>query len=88
MTDHRPWFRVWRKGVPKTVAPFPRHSVFNLLADSAAGFPDSTAIAFLGKHMSYAELLQGGRGLQRRPRRSRGRRATASGSCSPTRRST
>jgi long-chain acyl-CoA synthetase len=58
MTDHRPWFKVWRTGVPKTVAPFPRHSVFNLLADSAAGFPDSTAIAFLGKHLSYAELLK------------------------------
>ena len=58
MTDHRPWFRVWRKGVPKTVAPFPRQSVFNLLADSAAGFPESTAIAFLGKHMTYAQLLK------------------------------
>jgi long-chain acyl-CoA synthetase len=57
MTDHRPWFRIWRAGVPKTVAPFPHHSVFTLLADSAAGFPDSTAIAFLGKHLSYRELL-------------------------------
>ncbi|HEV2950609.1 MAG TPA: long-chain fatty acid--CoA ligase, partial [Actinomycetota bacterium] len=58
MTDHRPWFRVWRAGVPKTMAPFPHQSVFNLLADSAAGFPESTAIAFLGKHMNYRELLQ------------------------------
>jgi long-chain acyl-CoA synthetase len=58
MTDHRPWFRVWRKGVVKTVAPFPHQSVFTLLADSAAGFPESTAIAFLGKHMSYAQLLK------------------------------
>ena len=57
MTDHRPWFRVWRRGVPKTVAPFPHQSVFHLLADSAAGFPNSTAIAFLGKHLSYRELL-------------------------------
>jgi long-chain acyl-CoA synthetase len=58
MTDHRPWFRVWRAGVPKTVAPFPHQSVFHLLADSAAGFPDSTAIAFLGKHLTYRELLR------------------------------
>ncbi len=72
MTDHRPWFRVWRAGVPKTVAPFPRQSVFNLLADSAAGFPESTAIAFLGKHMNYRELLQRGGALQRRPGRPRG----------------
>ena len=58
MTDHRPWFRAWRKGVPKTVAPFPHQSVFTLLADSAAGFPESTAIAFFGKHLSYRQLLQ------------------------------
>ena len=58
MTDHRPWFRVWRAGVPKTVAPFPHQSVFHLLADSAAGFPESTAIAFLGKHLTYRELLR------------------------------
>ncbi|MGH2680954.1 MAG: long-chain-fatty-acid--CoA ligase [Actinomycetota bacterium] len=57
MTDHRPWFRVWRAGVPKTVAPFPEQSAFHLLADSAAGFPESTAIAFFGKHLTYRELL-------------------------------
>jgi len=57
MTDHRPWFRTWRTGVPKTVAPFPRQSVFSLLADSAAGFPDSIALAFLGKHLTYRQLL-------------------------------
>ena len=57
MTDHRPWFRVWRAGVPKTVAPFPHQSVFHLLADSAAGFPESTAIAVLGTHLTYRELL-------------------------------
>jgi long-chain acyl-CoA synthetase len=57
MTDHRPWFHIWRAGVPKTVAPFPRQSVFSILADAAAGFPGSTAIAFLGKHLTYRELL-------------------------------
>jgi len=57
MTDHRPWFRIWRAGVPKTVAPFPHQSVFHLLADSAAGFPESIAIAFLGKHLTYRQLL-------------------------------
>jgi long-chain acyl-CoA synthetase len=57
MTDHRPWFRTWRKGVPKTVAPFPHESAFTLLADSAAGFPESVAIGFFGKHLSYRELL-------------------------------
>ncbi|HYY08969.1 MAG TPA: long-chain fatty acid--CoA ligase, partial [Actinomycetota bacterium] len=58
MTEHRPWFRTWRAGVPKTVAPFPHLSAFSLLADAAAGFPGSTAIAFLGKHLTYRELLR------------------------------
>jgi long-chain acyl-CoA synthetase len=57
MTDHRPWFHTWRAGVPKTVAPFPRQSVFSVLADAAAGFPESTAIAFLGKHLTYRQLV-------------------------------
>jgi long-chain acyl-CoA synthetase len=58
MTEHRPWFRTWRAGVPKTVGPFPHLSAFSLLADAAAGFPGSTAIAFLGKHLTYRELLR------------------------------
>jgi long-chain acyl-CoA synthetase len=57
MTDHRPWFRTWRAGVPKTVEPFPDVSVYSLLADAAARFPQSSAVAFLGKHISYAELI-------------------------------
>src|SRR5437867_6937155 len=58
VTDHRPWFRTWRAGVPKTAEPYPRASVFSLLADAAAGFPDRTALAFLGKHLSYRQLLE------------------------------
>jgi long-chain acyl-CoA synthetase len=58
MTDHRPWFSTWRAGVPKTVAPFPKQSAFTLLADSAAGFPDQPAVAFLGKHLTYRQLLE------------------------------
>jgi long-chain acyl-CoA synthetase len=57
MTEHRPWFASWRTGVPKTVEPIAQVSVFTLLSDAAAEFPDSTAVAFLGKHMSYRELL-------------------------------
>jgi long-chain acyl-CoA synthetase len=57
MTDHRPWFRVWRAGVPKSMEPYPEVSAYSLLRDAAAGFPGSTAIAFFGKHIDYAELL-------------------------------
>ena len=58
MTDHRPWFATWRAGVPRTLEPYPKVSVYSLLTDSAAGFPDSVALAFLGKHVSYRELLE------------------------------
>jgi len=57
MTEHRPWFATWRAGVPKTLEPYPKVSVYSLLTDAAAAFPDSVALAFLGKHMSYRELL-------------------------------
>ncbi|MFN8234471.1 MAG: AMP-binding protein, partial [Actinomycetota bacterium] len=58
MTEHRPWFGTWRTGVPKTAEPYPDVSVFSLLADAAAEFPDRPAIAFLGKHISYRALLE------------------------------
>ncbi|HEV8564220.1 MAG TPA: long-chain fatty acid--CoA ligase [Actinomycetota bacterium] len=57
MTDHRPWFRTWREGVPKTMAPYPDASVYSLLADAADEFPDRPALAFLGKHLSYRQLV-------------------------------
>jgi long-chain acyl-CoA synthetase len=57
MTEHRPWFASWPPGVPKTAAPYPMVSVFSLLADAAAEFPDSVALAFLGKHVTYRGLL-------------------------------
>ncbi len=57
MTDHRPWFRTWREGVPKTLEPYPEVSLFSLLADAAAGFPESPALAFFGNHVTYRKLL-------------------------------
>ena len=58
MTDHRPWFRTWRAGVPKTVEPFPEGSAYSMLSGAADEFPESTAIAFLGKHISYRQLVE------------------------------
>ena len=57
MTEHRPWFATWRPGVPKTLEPYPRVSVYSLLTDTASEFPDSIALAFLGKHVTFRELL-------------------------------
>jgi long-chain acyl-CoA synthetase len=58
VTNHRPWFRTWRAGVPKTGAPYPEVSAFTLLTDAASGFPDRPALAFLGKHLSYRQLVR------------------------------
>lgn len=57
MTDHRPWFATWRAGVPKTLEPYPSASAFSLLQDAVDEFPESVALAFLGKHVTYRELL-------------------------------
>ncbi len=57
MSEHRPWFATWRAGVPKTLEPYPDVPVYSLLADAAARFPESTALAFLGKHITYQQLL-------------------------------
>ena len=57
MSEHRPWFTTWRAGAPKTLEPYPEVPVYSLLADAAGRFPESTALAFLGKHITYERLL-------------------------------
>jgi long-chain acyl-CoA synthetase len=58
MTEHRQWFASYPEGVPHTLAPFPERSLFSILESSARRFPDAPAIAWFGKHLSYAELLR------------------------------
>ncbi|MGZ8630197.1 MAG: long-chain-fatty-acid--CoA ligase [Actinomycetota bacterium] len=57
MTDHRAWFASYPPDVPHTLEPYPKESVFALLRNAVAGFPDRPALAFFGAHMSYAKLL-------------------------------
>jgi long-chain acyl-CoA synthetase len=57
MTQHRPWFNKWPADVPRTLEPFPELSLYRLLQDAAAGFPDKPATAFFGAHLTYRELL-------------------------------
>ena len=57
MTSHRPWFGSYPSDVPHSLEPFPRESVYTLLRNAAAGFPDKPALAFFGAHMTYAALL-------------------------------
>jgi len=57
MTEHRPWFDAYPPDVPHSLEPFPKESVFALLRNAVAGFPDRPALAFFGAHMTYAKLL-------------------------------
>src|SRR5205823_2921860 len=58
MTEHRPWFKSYPEGVPRTLEPYPEKSLFSLLEESAKRFPDRPAIAWFGRHITYKELLR------------------------------
>ena len=58
MSDERPWLSTYPSDVPRSIAPFPDESVFGLLDSAASRFPDRPAIAWFGKHLSYAQLLR------------------------------
>ena len=58
MTDHRPWFATYPSGVPHTLEPYPDLSVFGMLEASARTHPEATALAWFGRKISYAALLQ------------------------------
>ena len=43
--------------MPASLEPYPDASLFSLLENAAAGFPQPPALAFFGRHISYAQLL-------------------------------
>jgi long-chain acyl-CoA synthetase len=57
MTDHRPWFASYPPDVPHTLEPYPDISVFGMLESSARNYPQTTAIAWFGRKLSYRDLL-------------------------------
>ena len=57
MTGPKPWLDAYPADVPESLEPYPNASVYSLLEASAAGFPRAPALAFFGRHISYAELL-------------------------------
>jgi long-chain acyl-CoA synthetase len=57
MTETRPWHASYPPGIPTSLEPYPDGSVFSLLRNAAAGFPQRPALAFFGAHISYASLL-------------------------------
>jgi long-chain acyl-CoA synthetase len=58
MSEERPWLHSYPSDVPRSLAPYPEESVFAMLESSARRFPDRPAIAWFGKHLTYAELLE------------------------------
>jgi len=57
MTDHLPWFASYPPDVPHTLEPYPDISVFGMLEASARQYPQTTAIAWFGRKLSYRDLL-------------------------------
>ena len=53
----RPWLASYPPDVPHTLEPYPEKSLYTLLAEGAAEFPNNPATAFFGKHVSYADTV-------------------------------
>ncbi|MEK0312938.1 long-chain-fatty-acid--CoA ligase [Cohnella sp. 56] len=51
-----PWHMHYPSEVPRTY-PYPKHNLAAFLVESAARYPDRTALSFMGRKVSYAELL-------------------------------
>ena len=58
MTDHRPWFASYPSDVRPSLEPYPHESLFAILDAAAGRFPNKSALAWFGKHMTYAQLLE------------------------------
>jgi long-chain acyl-CoA synthetase len=60
--QHHPWLKSYPEGVPTTLEPYPEKSLYSVLAESAARFPNRPAISFrppgapMGKKLTYREL--------------------------------
>jgi Acyl-CoA synthetases (AMP-forming)/AMP-acid ligases II len=58
MTDHRPWFASYPNDVRPCLEPYPHESLFAILDAAAGRYPNKPALAWFGKHMTYAQLLE------------------------------
>jgi long-chain acyl-CoA synthetase len=56
MTEHRPWFSSWPGDVPRSLEPYPEISIYSMLEEAVARFPDRPATAFFGKRLTYRQL--------------------------------
>lgn len=54
----KPWLSHYPKEVPPNY-PYPKTNLADFLIQSAANYPNHTALHFMGKEMKYSELLEG-----------------------------
>ena len=56
MAEIRPWLAHYDPDVPATLEPYPERTLLHYLSESASTHPDSPALLFKGRQVSYAEL--------------------------------
>jgi long-chain acyl-CoA synthetase len=56
MAEIRPWLAHYDPDVPATLEPYPERTLLDYLSESARTHPDSPALLFKGRRVSYAEL--------------------------------
>src|SRR5512140_977339 len=56
MAVQAPWLAHYDAGVPATLAPYPKGTLLDYIADVARQRPDHTALVFKGNRVSYGEL--------------------------------
>ena len=54
--NDQPWLKHYDNGVPSSLAPYPERTLLDVLSETASLRPNSHALLFQGKAISYAEL--------------------------------
>ncbi|MDW8325096.1 MAG: long-chain fatty acid--CoA ligase [Anaerolineales bacterium] len=54
--NNAPWLANYDKPVPKSLAPYPNKTVFSLLEETAAKYPDHPCTLFKGRTISFREM--------------------------------
>jgi long-chain acyl-CoA synthetase len=56
MMEGKPWLDHYDRGVPHTLRPYPKHTLLDVVSETAHQRPDHQALLFQGAHLSYTEL--------------------------------
>ena len=51
-----PWLQHYDQGVPKSIGEYPNETLVDYVSERARSSPDSTALVFKGRKLSYAEI--------------------------------